>query len=79
MLRAWRLAGAPGDGLERELAACSAATRRQRLGVVYDVSRTVVRRDDDALLLELEAPAAARPLLDGALERWAAEIAPARR
>ena len=79
VLRAWRLAGAPGDGLERGLAACSAANRRQRLGVVYDVSRAVVRRDDDALLLELEAPAAARPLLDGALERWAAEIAPARR
>ena len=78
-LRAWRFAAAAADGLERGLVACGAAKSRRRLGVVYDVSQRVVRRDDDALLLQLEAPSPVRPLVDGALDRWAAEVAPRRR
>ena len=79
VLRAWRLAAAMAEGVERTPAPCGETEPRPRLGVVYDVSQRVVRRDDDALLLQLEAPAAARPLLDGALDRWAAEVAPVRR
>jgi S1-C subfamily serine protease len=78
-LRAWRFAAAAADGLERGLVACGAAKSRRRLGVVYDVSQRVVRRDDDALLLQLEAPSPVRPLVDGALDRWVAEVAPRRR
>jgi hypothetical protein len=79
VLRAWRLP-LPDADAERLVAGCPAAEHRfERLGAVYEVAATVVSRGGDTLLLELEAPATAWPLLKGALARWAAEVAPANR
>jgi uncharacterized protein YqeY len=74
VLRAWPL-GTVEDLVERPLGTCPGSSRRsRRLGVEYVVAETAVSRGREALLLELEAPAAAVPMLEGALERWAREV-----
>jgi hypothetical protein len=73
LLRAWRLD--VGEAQAREvLADCAPPVDFRWLGVDYRVERTVATRGGTTLALELEAPAAAGPALDGALERWAAEV-----
>jgi hypothetical protein len=78
LLRAWRLG--LGEAQAREaLGGCAPPARFRWLGIDYRVERRVATRGGVPLELELEGPVASWPALDGALERWAAEVAPAPR
>ena len=51
------------------------ALRFERLGVPTEIRGVLVRRGAEALLLELEAPVAKLPVVEGLYERWAREVA----
>ena len=81
----------PGPGLERALRACGQgggraagasaagepryARRFERLGVPVEARGLLVRRGAETLLLELEAPVAKLPIVEGLYDRWVGEVA----
>ena len=73
-----------GQGGGRAAAASAAdepryALRFERLGVPIEVRGLLVKRGAETLLLELEAPVAKLPIVEGLYDRWAREVAAARR
>jgi S1-C subfamily serine protease len=76
VLRALRWAGA-GPALARAVQACGEppyALRFQRLGVPIEARGVLVGGDGESLLLELEAPVAKLPIVEGLYERWVREV-----
>ena len=68
-----------GQGLGRAAGASAAdppryALRLERLGVPIEVRGLLVSRGTDTLLLELEAPVAKLPIVEGLYDRWAREV-----
>ena len=61
--------GAPGTGESRY------ALRFARLGVPIEARGILVSREGETLLLELEAPVAKLPIVEGLYERWVREVA----
>jgi hypothetical protein len=86
VLRALRWA-AGGRGLEQAVRACGEgggrsagsepryALRFERLGVPIETRGLLVPRGAEALLLELEAPVAKLPIVEGLYDRWSREVA----
>ena len=90
MLRALRFATA-GPELEQAVSACGQgggrqgralglgrsgyARRFERLGVAIEIRGVLVPRGPETLLLELEAPVAKLPIVEGLYDRWIREIA----
>jgi len=54
------------------------ARRFERLGVPIEVRARLVQRGAESLLLELEAPVAKLPIVEGLYDRWVREVAVAR-
>ena len=93
MLRAlrWTTSGA---GLERAVRACGQgggagsgasaagetryARRFERLGVPIEARARLVQRGAESLLLELEAPVAKLPIVEGLYDRWVRAVADGR-
>jgi S1-C subfamily serine protease len=65
-------AGAAGTGGPRY------ALRFERLGVPIEARGVLVTRAGESLLLELEAPVAKLPIVEGLYERWVGEVAAGR-
>lgn len=82
---------ANGTGLEQAVRACGQARgpeagasvadepryarRFERLGVPIEARARLVRRGAESLLLELEAPVAKLPIVEGLYDRWVREVA----
>ena len=52
--------------------------RFERLGVPIEARGILLGREGESLLLELEAPAAKLPIVDGLFDRWIREVAAGR-
>jgi hypothetical protein len=82
VLRALRWPGG-AEGLAAALRACSGSAegylgRFSRLGVPIEARGTLVQREGEALLLELEAPASKAAFVAGLYDRWVREMAQGR-